>query len=46
MMFPEGVYYDRENEGYRTQRVTGFFYPFQPDTALFRAKRKREKQSI
>jgi hypothetical protein len=25
MMFPEGVYFDREMEGYRTQRVNGFF---------------------
>jgi site-specific DNA recombinase len=25
MMFPDGVYYDRENEGYRTTRVNGFF---------------------
>ncbi|MBB6611544.1 hypothetical protein H7F15_10895 [Pontibacter sp. Tf4] len=25
MMFPEGVYYDREMEGYRTTRVNGFF---------------------
>ncbi|MFD2515833.1 recombinase family protein [Pontibacter locisalis] len=25
MMFPDGVYYDREMEGYRTTRVNGFF---------------------
>src|SRR5690606_3119128 len=25
LVFPEGVYYERENEGYRTQRVNGFF---------------------
>ncbi|WP_242929033.1 recombinase family protein [Pontibacter vulgaris] len=25
MLFPEGVYYDREMEGYRTTRVNGFF---------------------
>ncbi len=25
MMFPEGVYFDREMEGYRTTRVNGFF---------------------
>jgi site-specific DNA recombinase len=25
MMFPEGVFYDREMEGYRTQRVKEFF---------------------
>ncbi|GAB3197102.1 recombinase family protein [Pontibacter aydingkolensis] len=25
MMFPDGVYYDREMEGYRTTRVNGFY---------------------
>ena len=24
MMFPEGVFYDREMDGYRTQQVNGF----------------------
>ena len=45
-MFPEGVFYDQEIEGYRTPKHNTFLHLINTEIASYKNKKKRQKEEI